>query len=927
MSLSSLIVQREVATMRQVEEALARQVIYGGDLVTNLLEVARVDEAVLTGLLAESMRLAAAPAGELPSPPEAVRSLVPPEIAVERTVVPLEIDADGKLILVVAEALPLDVQEQLRFALGMALEQRAAPAVRVQQAVSRAYGMPLERRMIRLIARLAGGMPGTGSMPPLLGSSPRVPEPPRPPSAPPGVVGRLVSKGPQRIKTASGFPAVFPNTVAAPVAPETPEAASPAAAAETRGGLLQRDNVPNTPAARRRRGPLTVEAAKLAAEEAGDRDALLDLFFEFARQYFDYAALFLVHGDIAEGRDAFGNGATRERVLGIGVPLDMPSMLSTAREKRLPLVAKAPSDGLDSVLLADLHRAGESEMALVPLVVRTRAVAILIGDCGEAGVDRVSVQQVTSFAGVIGKAFERIIVRRKLDGFIAGGAERVGRVTLSMMAAKAPPSEDAAVAAPEPEPAVALAPEPAAAPVPASAFDLEPSFEPSHQTGLTFTPPPSPPPPPISVRTRPLAPAVPPLAKRTTGPRVPTSQSSGNPPPVANVAAVRPISGPPIPREEPAGPGVARVTLGTSKATSSPAPQVEVLHHLEMGEAADVEGARALFDQLGWDGSEVVEDGLPASAAIAVPAHLPPSRMARSSNLPTVMVADFDREFLAMIDRLASGEVDEQAEGELLRQGERAMRLIMLRFPGPLTFERDRLAATPNPPRPSECGPILRLVARERRVALPFVLDRLAATDPETRGWATYLLSELPYVEAVPRLLPRLSDPDANTRAAAGHALVAIAKAHREPVREALRGSARGTEPEERMAALTAMARLNDAVFVPELMRALGDTNDRVVAGARDGLVQVTRQDLGTDARPWMRWWEKNSGKHRIEWLIDALTHEVTEIRRSAGEELRSLTKEYFGYSAELPPRDRDRAQQRYRDWWLMEGRGRFRRS
>ena len=56
----------------------------------------------------------------------------------------------------------------------------------------------------------------------------------------------------------------------------------------------------------------------------------------------------------------------------------------------------------------------------MPLVVRTRAVALLVGDCGEHGVDRASVQQVVAFAGVIGKAFERIIVRRKLDGFIAG---------------------------------------------------------------------------------------------------------------------------------------------------------------------------------------------------------------------------------------------------------------------------------------------------------------------------------------------------------------------------------------------------------------------------------------------------------------------------------------------------------------------------
>ena len=44
MSLSSLIVQREIATIREVEEALARQVLYGGDLVTNLLEVSRLEE-------------------------------------------------------------------------------------------------------------------------------------------------------------------------------------------------------------------------------------------------------------------------------------------------------------------------------------------------------------------------------------------------------------------------------------------------------------------------------------------------------------------------------------------------------------------------------------------------------------------------------------------------------------------------------------------------------------------------------------------------------------------------------------------------------------------------------------------------------------------------------------------------------------------
>src|SRR5580704_15973482 len=155
MSLSSLIVQREVATMRQVEEALARQVIYGGDLATNLLEVARVDEGVLTRLLAESLKVAAAPAGELPIASGRVRALVPPEMASQRSIVPIAVEAE-KLVLAVAESLPAELEEQLTFALGMAIEQRAACAVRVRQAISRVYGVPLERRMQRLVARLAG---------------------------------------------------------------------------------------------------------------------------------------------------------------------------------------------------------------------------------------------------------------------------------------------------------------------------------------------------------------------------------------------------------------------------------------------------------------------------------------------------------------------------------------------------------------------------------------------------------------------------------------------------------------------------------------------------------------------------------------------------------------------------------------------------
>ena len=86
----------------------------------------------------------------------------------------------------------------------------------------------------------------------------------------------------------------------------------------------------------------------------------------------------------------------------------------------------------------------------------------------------------------------------------------------------------------------------------------------------------------------------------------------------------------------------------------------------------------------------------------------------------------------------------------------------------------------------------------------------------------------------------------------------------------------------------------------------------------------VTRQDFDNDARKWTDWWTESSGRHRIEWLIDALMHDVPSIRRAAGDELKQLTKEYFGYYDDLPRRERERAQERYRDWWERDGRQRF---
>jgi hypothetical protein len=128
-----------------------------------------------------------------------------------------------------------------------------------------------------------------------------------------------------------------------------------------------------------------------------------------------------------------------------------------------------------------------------------------------------------------------------------------------------------------------------------------------------------------------------------------------------------------------------------------------------------------------------------------------------------------------------------------------------------------------------------------------------------------------------------------------------------------------------RLTAMEVLADLRNGQAVPYLVLVLEDNPVDLVQAARRSLVILARTDLGTNASAWTEWWRANSGQHRIEWLIDALTHESRDVRRAAGEELKALTREYFGYYDDLPPADRRQAQEQYREWWESRGKARFR--
>lgn len=1003
MSLSSLIVQREIATIREVEEALARQVLYGGDLVTNLLEVATVNEAQLTELLAESYGMQAAPPGPLPAPPADARAIVPAELCVQKNLVPLSVDRAG-VTVAVSEPLPPEVEQELSFALSLPVAQRVAPHVRVREAIAKAYGASLERRFERLLARLAGTEARVpNSMPPLLRDPPAVRQPPRPPSDLPGAqslpVVHLTAR--RSVPEARALEVAVPPAAATGFAPAeaaaAPAAAAPPASGPPAASASRPPRATRLRPIRRRRGPLVADVAQDEMEGAEERDTILDLFFEYCRQYFDYTALLIVQGDLAEGWDAFGSGASRERIVEIGIPLDMPSMLASARSSRLPVKSRPEVDTLDGVWTKDLGLEGSSELLVAPLVVRGRVVALLVGDGGQGGVDAESVREATWFAGLAGAAFERVIVAKKKRAKsapaaaptapVAPVARDAAVVREAPAAREAPPAPDASLAPSSPprSPGGRSAPPADIAVAVGQAVSLEEIRE----VALARSSPPEATP---TVVDAPVAPAS--AVDRGSDPalsaheRLPATLAT----PVAYEAAAPPRLEPPssleealsradalLPRTEREVPAMPSEPPSPSP---GPRPEVEPTKSAEAPSAATPSAASASRPRLEL---QIVDDGdrpdaepttepdppaatapepapaeqsaprisivdvppvtrpegqrhallrtadshnigpAPSSDHRSVAPHKPPSSQMMPPVLPSVIV-DVASDFAKLVGRYLD-ERDERALSELLRAGQHAMPAIMTRFPGPITIE-GRMLESPPLPRASGCGPLLKLIAGQRKVALPFVLEMVGHGDATLRFWATLLVVELPYAEAVEPVGARVFDEDARVRTAARAAARAVAEHHSAPMVERLARVLRDPEEEtrRRVLATRALGEIRDALAVPSLIEALADGTAEVCSAAQAALVVITRRDLGPEARKWRAFWQSHGGRHRIEWLIDALSAEDAEVAQGAGEELVEVTRQDFGFATATSKRERDRAQGRYREWWSTEGRYRFAR-
>lgn len=353
-------------TQKQFDEALQSQVLFGGSIGTNLIELGYLDEDKLCQALSKQLGIPTVLAAELERIAPNVIAAVPAPLAREYYSVPFRLDGDE---LHVAMADPRDpvALQQLTLKTGRKIRPHVVPEVRISYLMEKFYGIRREQRYLS-IAKPAQEKPAASalSLTPHLMAAPE----PRPGEKHEAFARLSASRPPEPAEK-------LPEPKAAEK--ERPRRYTPAELAEMIKGVKNRDD-------------------------------LAQIILEYAKGYLKRGVLFVVKRDIAFGWAGFGERITPETVRGLMLPLSQPSLFQLVWKSHghyLGSVASSPINNRFFSALGDMH---PLTVIVLPILYNNSMIALLYGDNGEGkGVSPARATDLQILTTQVASGFETLL--------------------------------------------------------------------------------------------------------------------------------------------------------------------------------------------------------------------------------------------------------------------------------------------------------------------------------------------------------------------------------------------------------------------------------------------------------------------------------------------------------------------------------------
>ena len=147
--LGEMLIEAGLLTRAQLDAALKNQVIFGGKLGTNLIELGYLAEEDLARFLSKKLELPCATNEQLMSIPPDIIKLIPKEVADKYKVIPISREKK-RLTLAMLDPADLSVIDAISFVTGFYISPLIAPELRLAVALENYYGIKRDVRYIQL---------------------------------------------------------------------------------------------------------------------------------------------------------------------------------------------------------------------------------------------------------------------------------------------------------------------------------------------------------------------------------------------------------------------------------------------------------------------------------------------------------------------------------------------------------------------------------------------------------------------------------------------------------------------------------------------------------------------------------------------------------------------------------------------------------
>jgi Type II secretion system (T2SS), protein E, N-terminal domain len=380
--LGELLLSEKRVTQAQLEEALEAQVVHGGRLGTNLVELGFLNEVDLCVALGRLNNLPYA-SGDMVPDPNAL-ALVPPQYCDDHDLLPMRQEAT-RLTVVVLGFSQMKSIDELSFKVGKRIVSVVIPEFRMNQLLRKYCKAfrpmrPLDMNSLRPSVKKANQGPV------------------------PSAAGDLINEDDFANLYAQAAGGAD-EALQAELIEDVPSAASIPLAPRKAPDTLH--------AAEAEASPLSFAQAQALLAKSTSREDIAETVLRFARSKFKRVLILNVQGDLTTGWRGLGIGVHQALVRRIGVSLREANTLKLVRDLKSHFVGPIkPTPGME-VFYKLLGGGFPTTAVLMPLLVREKLVHLLYVDQGPGELTPPDVGELLIVSQSVTRSYEALIKRRK----------------------------------------------------------------------------------------------------------------------------------------------------------------------------------------------------------------------------------------------------------------------------------------------------------------------------------------------------------------------------------------------------------------------------------------------------------------------------------------------------------------------------------